>query len=294
MSVIAILVGIGFYLCRKDVLNEEATRKISRITVDICNPALIVSTILNGEISATHAEFLQGLGIGIALYVLLCILGMVLPLIIRIPKDDRKYYNLMTIYTNVGFLGIPIAKAILPENAMLYVIICNVLYCLLFYTHGVVTLSNGQEKMNLKKILSPGVIMAVLALLIFWFDIDLPPVLTNTVTYIGNPTIFLSMILLGAAVAKSHFTEDVKDAKLWLFILVRMILVPLISVFVLRSLHAPDEMVRTFCLMCAVPVGNLPLIQAEKTGQRTDILSKGIIVTTVFSFLSITFLMSIV
>ena len=79
----------------------------------------------------------------------------------------------MSIYGNVGFLGIPVAKAILPENAMLYVVICNVFYCLLFYTHGIITLSSGKEKMDLKKLVSPGVILSLLALRIFWYDIKL-------------------------------------------------------------------------------------------------------------------------
>ena len=65
-------------------------------------------------------------------------------------------------------------------------------------------------------------------------------------------------------------------------------------VILLGALHVQEEMIRTFCLMCAVPVGNLPMIQAEKTGERTDVLSKGIIVTTVFSFISITVLMSLI
>ena len=200
----------------------------------------------------------------------------------------------MSIYGNVGFLGIPVARAILPENCMLYVIICNVFYCLLFYTHGVVALSSGKEKMNLKKVFSPGVLMSLFALVIFWFDLELPDIVENTIQYIGNPTVFLSMILLGAAVGRSKFLEAVRDLKLWIFILIRHVAVPVSVVILLGALHVQEEMIRTFCLMCAVPVGNLPMIQAEKTGERTDVLSKGIFVTTVFSFISITVLMSLI
>ncbi len=164
MSVIAILVGIGIWLQKRDVLNDKSTPFLSRIVVDICNPALIVSSIVSGNISVTHEDFLKGVWISAAVYFFFIILGYALPHIIRIPKDERKFYSLMSIYGNVGFLGIPVAKAILPENAMLYVIICNVFYCLLFYTHGIITLSSGREKMDLKKLISPGVIMSILAL----------------------------------------------------------------------------------------------------------------------------------
>ncbi len=294
MSVIAVLVGMGILLQKKKVLSESSTPVISRIVVDICNPALIVSTILTGNITVTHKEFLAGVGVSAAIYALFILLGYTIPRIIGIPQDERKFYTLMSIYGNVGFLGIPVAKAILPENAMVYVIICNVFYCLLFYTHGVTALSAGKEKMNFRKILSPGVIMSLLALVIFWFDLKVPEVLVKIAEYIGSPTVFLSMVLLGASVARSNVAKDIKDLKLWIYIAVRMVAVPILTVLVLKSAGASTDMVRTFCLMCAVPAGNLPMIQAEKTGERTDVLSRGIIVTTIFSFLSITALMSLV
>ncbi len=294
MAVIAILVGIGFFLQKRSVLGEKGDKILSKIVVDICNPALVVSTILSGNISVTHQDFLKGLVIGAALYASFCLLGLIIPRILRLPKDERRFYNLMTIYTNVGFLGIPVAKAVLPEDAIVYVIICNVAYSVLFYTHGILVISGAKEKIKPIMMLNPGVLMSLLALVIFWFDLSFPPILENSFNYIGNPTVFLSMVLLGTAVAKSDLIRDIKDARLWIFILIRMILVPLMVVFVLRMLGAPDVMVKTFCLMSAVPVGNLPLIQAQKTGQRTDILSKGIIVTTVFSFISITLFMTLI
>ena len=294
MTMIAVLVGIGIFLQKRKVLDKQATPVISRIVVDICNPALIVSTILTGNITVTHEEFLKGVGISACVYLLFILVGYTIPGIIGVPKDERKFYTIMSIYGNVGFLGIPVARAILPENAMLYVIICNVFYCLLFYTHGVIALSSGKEKMNPKKLLSPGVLMSLLALVIFWFDLKLPEVVVKTVDYIGCPTVFLSMILLGASVARSNVIKEMKSLPLWLYIAIRLVLVPVATVLVLKGIGAPEDMVRTFCLMCAVPVGNLPMIQAEKTGERTDVLSRGIIVTTVFSFLSITVLMSVV
>lgn len=294
MTMIAVLVAVGFFLQKKKVLDKHSTPVISRIVVDICNPALIVSTILTGNITVTHEEFLKGVGVSACVYLLFILVGYIIPHIIRVPKDERKFYTIMSIYGNVGFLGIPVARAILPENAMLYVIICNVFYCLLFYTHGVTALSSGKEKMNPKKLLSPGVLMSILALVIFWFDISFPEIVVKTVDYIGCPTVFLSMILLGASVARSNIIKEMKSLPLWLYIAIRMVLVPVGTVLVLKAIGAPPDMVRTFCLMCAVPVGNLPMIQAEKTGERTDVLSRGIIVTTVFSFLSITVLMSVV
>jgi predicted permease len=44
--------------------------------------------------------------------------------------------------------------------------------------------------------------------------------------------------------------------------------------------------------MALMPIGNLPLIQAEKTGEDTQLLSSAIAITTVVSIITITILMT--
>ncbi|SMC71965.1 Membrane transport protein [Oscillospiraceae bacterium] len=292
MAVICILVSIGFYLCKKGVMDNIASKKISAIVMDICNPALILASILSGNITADRHDLLISIVLSMGFYIFLVGLGFVIPRILGVAPDKRRFYNLMTVYTNVGFIGIPVARAILPENAILNVIVCNVMYSLLFYTHGVTILSGGKEKMNIKKVFSPGTIMAVLALVVFWFDISLPPVLANSISYVGNATVFLSMTLLGAAIARSNFMAGLKDLKIWIYIGVRMVTVPFAMFFLLRALHVDSITILALCLMACMPVGNLPLIQAEKTGEDTSILSSAIAVSTVVSILTITLAMS--
>jgi predicted permease len=233
-------------------------------------------------------------GLGVIIYSSLVAFGFVMPHLLRVKKDERKYYNMMTVYTNIGFIGIPVAKVVLPPNAMLYVIVSNVIYCLLFYTHGVVLLSGGKEKINLKKIFSPGTVMAVLTLVVFWFKIELPDVLSNSIIYIGNATTFLSMTLLGVAVARSDIKEGIRDLRIYFYILIRMIIVPLGIGALLRLLKADHDMMLAFVLLTAMPVANMPLIQAEKTGENTSIFSRYIMMTTLVSLISITVIISIV
>ena len=167
MGVITILVAIGIYLYKTNVVDNNVSRKLSVIVMDICNTALILASILSGNITATHKDLITALILGLIFYFGLVIFGFLFPFLIKADRNQHRFYNLMTVYTNVGFIGIPVARVILPENAILYVIVCNVMYSLLFYTHGIVVLSNGKEKMSLGKVFSPGTIMALLALVIF-------------------------------------------------------------------------------------------------------------------------------
>ncbi|MCR5797488.1 MAG: AEC family transporter [Eubacterium sp.] len=293
MGVIAILVAVGIILYKKEIVDNNVSQKISVIVMDICNPALILASILSGNVTATHGDLINALIVGAAFYAALIALGILIPFLFRVPGDKRRFYNLMTVYTNVGFIGIPVARAILPPNAILYVIVCNVMYSLLFYTHGITVLSNGKEKMNLKNVLSPGTVMAVLSLVVCWFKITPPPLISNSIIHIGNATVFLSMTLLGVSIARSRVDKGFKNPRLWAYIVVRLVLLPVVIFFIFRKIGGNPLSVLAFSLMAMMPVGNLPLIQSEKMGEDTSLLSTAITVTTVVSMVTITVLMSI-
>ena len=283
MGMIVILVSVGIYLYKKGVVDNAVSKKLSVIVMDICNPALILASILTGDVSISHKVLLEAVVLGVLFYAFLMVLGVLLPVALGVVREKRRFYNLMVVYTNVGFIGIPVAKAILPGKAIIYVIVCNIMYSLLFYTHGITV--------HVKKAMSPGTIMALLSLVVCWFNITPPPIITNSVSYIGNATVFLSMTLLGVSIARSGVKEGFGDFRIWVYIALRMVLLPVLMFFVLRAIHCDDVTILGFCLMSTMPVGNLPLIQSEKIGEDTRILSGAITVTTIVSMVTITALM---
>ncbi len=298
MGVICILVAIGIFLEKRGVVDSLSSRKLSAIVVDVCNPALILASILGGNVTAGHKDLVYAAILGAAFYALLVVLGHLIPRLLRVAPDKRKFYNLMCVYTNTGFLGIPIAKAILPANAIIYVIVINIFYSLLFYTHGLATLGSGPNEEGhrinpLRQLLNPGTIMAVISLIVFWFGIQLPPILANTAEYVGNATVFLSMVLLGASIARSSLLSSLKDLRIWVFIALRLVLLPIVIVFILHAVSFDKTATLAMCLMAAVPVGNLPMITAEKKGMDTSILSSAIAVTTAVSIVTITLLIAV-
>ncbi|MBO4653357.1 MAG: AEC family transporter [Lachnospiraceae bacterium] len=329
MGVICILVSIGIYMQKRNIADNLTSKKLSAIVVDICNPALILASILGGGLTATHRDLLIAAALGAGLYALLVVLGFVLPRILRVEPENRRFYNLMTVYTNTGFLGIPVARAVLPANSILYVIVVNVFYSLLFYTHGMAILGNGPKAREAEKngesgevdavatddeavgaksgvqtgavskekrgfastfrqAINPGTVMAIFSLVVFWFDLKLPPILANTVSYVGNATVFLSMALLGINIARSHFAEHMKNARIWVYIALRLVLLPTVIMLVMNAFSFDPAATLAMGLMAAVPVGNLPMIQAEKIGEDTSILTAAIAVTTAVSMVTIT------
>jgi len=59
----------------------------------------------------------------------------------------------------------------------------------------------GADSFKLKDVLNSGVISAILALIIYTLHIPVPKVIGDTVILIGDATIPLSMMLIGASLA---------------------------------------------------------------------------------------------
>ena len=217
-----------------------------------------------------------------------------MPRLLKVGKNKRRFYEVMAVYTNCGFMGIPLAKAILNDNAMIYLVIFNVAFSLFFYTHGVSVLGDGKEKVNLKNMINSGLIVAIVIVILCVFNIKLPEFLNNTVTYIGNATTFLSMILLGASLAKAVGKKVIFGYKLILFSILRMVLLPIVLALILHYLAFNDDLVYAMALICAMPNANMPLIQAEKIRLNTSTLSKGVLFTTLISLFTVTVVLSFV
>ena len=293
MLVIAVLVLIGVFLEKRGTVDKITSKNISTIVMDICNPALMLSSALSGQVQADHEDILTAVLLGAGFYFMLVVIGFILPRIIRAERSERHFYNAMCVYTNVGFIGIPVAHAILPPDGMLFVLVCNVMYSLLFYTHGVIVLSGGKEKIRPGKIITPGTIAALLSLCIFWFRFKPTAILGELVDYVGGATVFLSMMLLGVAISRSNLIEGMKNIRIWLYVLLRMILLPTALILILSLVDFPVVIENSMCLMSAMPIGNLPLIQAEKTGENTTLLSSAIAISTIVSMVTITVFMSL-
>ena len=90
MGVIAILVSIGIYLYKKEIVDNITSQKISAIVMDVCNPALILASILSGNISASHEDLMVAMILGVIFYIGLVFFGLLLPLILRVEKKNRN------------------------------------------------------------------------------------------------------------------------------------------------------------------------------------------------------------
>ena len=121
MLVLILLVGTGFFLSKKHILDSDSSSFLSRLIVDICSPALVISCTTSENVQLSTSDLLTVFFVAIAVYLLLIAIGSVLPKLFHIPEVEGKNYTLMTVYGNIGFIGIPVAQALFNNTMVFYI-----------------------------------------------------------------------------------------------------------------------------------------------------------------------------
>lgn len=309
MVIIFILIGIGMVLFRRRLLSEEGSKQISGLIINVTNPALLICSALDDGPKAS----LRDLGIALAAYaavfVILIAVGFLLPFLLRVPKNLHYAYQMLTVFGNVGFIGIPLASAVLGSESLIFVSIFNLLFNLLIYTLGISLLQRAVREQTqegtaasakqanealppasssrLQKLVNAGTISAAVTILFYLGNFRVPVIISSALSYTGRATTLLSMLVLGVSVAQLAPKEIFSHPKLYLFTLLRQILVPIGCILLMRGLIDNKLILNTMLLMAAVPAANMPLMLAKQMDMETDSISQGIILTTVLSLITV-------
>lgn len=291
MVIIFILVLVGFLLMKLHIFSDEAGKNLSALVTNVCNPALMLSSVLDESADVPKENLALMAVVSLAVYVVLVILGLLIPRLIRVPKKERDYYNLLTLFGNTGFIGIPVVSALLGPSGVVYVVVFNLYFVLLVYTYGKFLVARSDEQGLVKfrplDMVNVGSIGCVLSIIVYVCDLHLPVVLSESVSYMGRATTFVSMVVIGISLAQMPLRATFGDRHIYLFVLVRQLLVSIAMGLVLRNFVSDEIVYGVLLIMLSVPAGNLPLMFVKEAGGDGEVLSRGIVVTTIFSVITI-------
>ena len=186
---------VGIIAYRTKVVDKNGGRQFSNFVLEIVTPVLVVNAYADVEYeSRLVVNMLWTFLLAAAAY---GIFIAAVHLLIR-PKPGREteIERFSAIYSNCGFMGIPLASAILGNEGVFYTTaFLSVFFCFA-WTHGIMLLTGQHDrKALLKKLCSPTMIGIVIGLLLFFFRIPLPDLLEKTFGYVAsmNTAVFLRL-----------------------------------------------------------------------------------------------------
>lgn len=221
----------GYMIVKMRVLKPEDKNILNVLSLYAINPCVIISSY---QVKMT-ANKIQGLLITVAAAIVVHIVFIILALatkkILRLSNSER----MAVIYTNCGGLIIPLVSAVLGEEYVFYVCSYIVIQTALFWTHGLILMSKGKDRFNLKKIfLNPNMIAIIVGLVLFLGQIFLPEIVFDTISGVGDMCGPMVMIIMGMIIADMNLKEIFQTRRAYLISFLRLILFPFLFIAVLR------------------------------------------------------------
>ena len=333
MLVLLAMMAVGFFCYKKSWVSDETAGHLSKLVVNVFNPILVINGVLGQSSAEAGNRVAWNLMFIVIYFVLLMVIGFLMPLVLRPQEKHISVYRLMTIFSNVGFMGIPVIKSIFGDSTMIYVAFYILAYNLMLYTVGMflsikagaenrqqsvsyleAMAANGEGKKSAEaerqavrstltvektsgvaeffgRLLNPGVIAALFAVVIFAFGIQMPGPIVTFCDYMGNTTIPLSMIMIGISMAQADLKEVFTDLRIYVFILLRMVALPILMILALKGVvetNGIDPIVfGVFIVELGMPVGSIIVMMAREKGADAAYCTKGVVVSTLASIVTI-------
>ena len=290
MIIMFLLMSVGFVGSKIGMITEETSKRLSAIVVNIANPAMILVSGISDE-RMEGRELLSLTVVILAIYAVLLLLAYLLPVLLRVDPKSRGVYQAMTVFSNIGFMGYPIIAALYGSSAVLYGALYSIPFNILIYTFGVSALrkkENGEEKkkLSLKEVLNIGVITSIISLILYLWQIRVPGFLTDTLSYLGNLTAPLSMMVIGASMTSISLRELFTDMRLLLFSLIKLLLIPVLGMLLIRQVVTNEVICGVFMIMLATPVGSMTAMLAQEYDGDYETASRGVTLTTLLSVIT--------
>ena len=173
---------VGYIIVKIGLFKETDSKIISNMVVYICSPCVIIDAF---QIELTDDK-LQGLLIAVVAAICVHIVMIGGTKLMEKPLHFNRIEKASVIYSNSGYLLIPLVGNVLGKEWVFYTTAYNLVQTVLLWTHAVGIISKKDEK-NYKEIfLNPNMIAMFLGMLMFISRIRLPQVIGTCVSSFGD------------------------------------------------------------------------------------------------------------
>lgn len=262
-----LVIALGYFLFKVKILDVDLNKKLTTLLLTVTTPAMIVSSVLSTTVTQSFNDILFVFLIGFAIYLIMPILGFIIVKVMKIPLPQQGLYIFMTVFSNIGFMGFPVMKAIFGNEAVFFTAIFNMIFNLFVFTAGIVIMNYGtgqNVKLDPKNLLSPGVIASLVALLIYFTGIHFPDVISSTVTMVGDITTPMAMLLIGSTLANIPLKEVFTELKIYPYTIIKQIIVPVIAYPILKLIIGDPLILGITLIMISMPVANSAVLFATE------------------------------
>ena len=240
-----VLVGAGVVLVKTKLLKKEDSIALSKISVFLLSPCVIVSSFSMKVDGKAGQSLLLCFFYAILANFLFLFLGTLL----RKPLHLSPVEEMSMEYTNCGNFVLPIVASVLGEEYLLYVSAYITVYNLLVWTHGIHLFQGKAEQTKeerskenafLKILFNPNILAILFGVFLFFTKVSLSAPISLAISDLGKMIGPISMLITGIVLGSMSFKKILSYRRIYMVTAFRLLFFPFIYLLLISVLSRID------------------------------------------------------
>lgn len=284
-----LLIGIGYTLTKTKMLSETSGKELSVLLLYVAFPSIVIDAFLSAG-----KEGMQEVGVSFILAGIGLLVAIVISFLIYGKKNAIE--NFGACFGNAGFMGLPLVLAVFGEQGVLHVTGVVVLLNLGQWTYGVMLVSGTSDAVKIKKLVkNPILVATVIGLFLTYIPFNIPAVIVQPLAFVKNMNTPLAMIIVGVSLAQTNLLQCLKDKRMYIIAMVRLVLIPMVTMLVYKiQPFGTREMLLALMIVLSTPVGSNVAIAADMYNKDKQKAVQYVCFSTILSIITIPLVMGIV
>ena len=293
MAVLFLIIAIGYLTGKLRLFPENAAQTLSKLVINVTNPCMVLHSVLNAERLLTNREVFLLTAIALGLFAVVIPLGILLPKLLRCPKQEQNVYRFFCTMRNLGFLGFPVVSALYGPNAVFYAAIFNLVMQFVTYTYGEALFRPDFSRHNLswRSFCTPMIVASLLAYVLYFVDFRAPEIVVSVIGSLSGVTSPLAMLVIGITLAKVPLRRVFTNWRLYVHEVIRLLVLPLAFWALLRGFVSNQLMLGITVVMCGMPAGTITTLFAARYRVHEELSASAVFLSTLLSLVTIPLLM---
>lgn len=284
VGVLFALMGVGAVCRRTRLVDESSVKGMVNVLLLVVTPCLMVDVFQRPFDSAMLNSLALAFVFAVAVHFLM---ACVCRLVVRHRSDDTlAVLKVATVFSNAGFMGIPLEQAILGDEGVFFGVVYVVVFNLLMWSWGVAKMGGNVSRRMM--FVNPGTVGIALGLPLFLLSVELPAAIGRPVAMLADLNTPLAMIVTGYYLAGAKLGAVARSPSAYLSAGLRLLFCPLAMTAVLWPFRfsLDREMMLSLVIPASAPAAAMVTMFASKYGRDVDMSVAVVCGTTLLSILT--------
>ena len=281
-----IIVLIGAICYKLGLITDGGKKQLSSLVMYIVNPLLI---FLAYQTDFSY-DLLEGLLWTAVMAVITFVVFILLSYLFLKDKENREaaIERFSVIYSNCGFMGTPLILGVFGSEGVVLQNGFITVFNLFVWSHGLMSIKGEKDKKAiLNAFKTPAVIAVFLGLICFFLQLRIPEIPFKALNHVAEMTTPLAMLVAGASIAGSNIFKSIKNPRIYIISLFKLIIFPVVGLLLITFLPAPEMSKLITLIEVSCPAATIGMMFAITYGKNSEYCSQLFAVTTLLSMITL-------